>query len=91
MLFVAFATPRPGTLQQRLARRLQWRYPEGVRPVAEYWLQGSEYDVVSIVEADSVAPIMATLAAWDDLFDFRVAPAVTADEGLRLAQQMAKS
>ena len=43
---------------------------------AEYWLQASDPAVVAIFEADSVAPIIT------------VVPAVTAEEGLQLAQQM---
>ena len=45
---------------------------------------------LSIVEADSIAPIMAAVAAWDDVFDITIAPAVTAEEGLQLAQQLAQ-
>jgi hypothetical protein len=88
MLFIAMGKPRAGNPKERTARRMSWQYPEGLRAVAEYWPQGGEYAVISICEADSVAPIMATLAVWEDLLEFTVTPAVTAAEGLRLAQRM---
>jgi len=90
MLFVAMGKPKAGTPQERIARRAQWQYPEGMRAVAEYWPIGGEYTVITIAEADSIAPIMAVVTAWADVFDFTVTPAVTAEEGLRLAQQMMK-
>lgn len=88
MLFVTLLKPSGGTPQERAARRLQWQYPEGLRPVAEYWLQTTDPAVIAVYEADSVAPIMAVNIEWSDLFDITVVPAVTADEGLRLLQQM---
>ena len=91
MLFVSMAKVKAGTQQERIARRLQWKYPEGLRPVAEYWPIGCEYAVISVVEADSTASIMTALSAWNDVFDFTVAPVVRAEEGLEWAKQMMKS
>jgi len=88
MLFVALLKPKAGTPQERIARRLKWQYPAGVRPIAEYWLQTSDPDVAAIFEADNIAPIMAITTAWSDVFDITVVPAITAEEGLELAQQM---
>ena len=88
MLFVALLKATASTTNERIARRAQWQYPEGIRPVAEYWLQTADPTVIAIFETDSVAPIMATLAEWGDVFDISVVPAVTAEEGLQLAQQM---
>ena len=56
MLFVAVLKATAGTPAERIARRAQWNYPEGVKLVAEYWLQASDPDLVSVFEADSVAP-----------------------------------
>ena len=50
---------------------------------------GGEYEVITIAEADSIAPIMAAVGAWSDYFDFTITPAVTSEEGLQLAAQMA--
>ena len=88
MLFVSLAKVKAGTQEERMARRAQWQYPEGIRVVGEYWPVGGEYAVVTIAEADNLAPVMAAIGAWSDVFDFTITPAVTAEEGLRLAQQM---
>ena len=92
MLFVSLLKRRAGAAPvspaETIARRAAWQYPEGVRPVAEYWLQTCDPEVIAVFEADSVAPVMATTMAWADLFDITVVPAITAEEGLRLAQQM---
>ncbi len=88
MLFVALLKATASTTKERIARRAQWQYPDGIQPVAEYWLQTADPTVIGIFETDSVAPIMATLTEWGDVFDITVVPAVTAEEGLQLAQQM---
>ena len=88
MLFIALLKLKAGTPEENIARRAQWQYPEGVTPVAEYWPQTTDPAVVSIFEADSTAPIMAIFATWADVFDITIVPAVTAEEGLQLAQQM---
>lgn len=87
MLFAALGKVRSGTTKERVARRIGWKPPEGLRMVAEYWLQGDP-TIVYIAEADSVAPLMAATADWDDVFHWTVLPAVTAEEGLELAKQM---
>jgi len=88
MLFVALLKVRSGTIKERIARRVQWQPPEGMRMVAEYWLQSPDPNVITIAQADSIAPIMAAVADWDDFFDITVVPAITAEEGLELAKQM---
>ncbi len=90
MLFIVMGKPRGVGTKEGVTRRMQWKYPEGIHLVAEYWPQGGEYGVIIIAEADSIAPIMAALVAWEDVFQITVTPAVTAEEGLRLAQQMMK-
>lgn len=88
MLFVALLKPIAGDPKETIARRAKWQYPEGLRLVAEYWLQTSDPAVVAIYEADSVAPILAARVEWADVTESSVFPAVTAEEGLELAQQM---
>lgn len=88
MLYIAFLKPIASTPIERIGRRMQWEYPEGIQLVAEYWLQTNDPDVITIFEADSVAPIMVMTAEWGDVFDVTVVPAVTLEEGLALAQQM---
>jgi hypothetical protein len=88
MLFVAIINAKAGSPKERITRRAQWQYPEGVKPIAEYWLQTASPSVVSIFEADNIAPIMATTTEWGDVFDINVFPAITASDGLKLAKQM---
>jgi len=88
MLFAAVLKLKAGTSQERVARRMKWQMPEGMKPVAEYWLQTVDPHVISIFEADSVAPIMEIFVGWDDFFDITVVPAVTAEDGLELVKQM---
>ena len=89
MLFVVVLRAHPGTPNERAARRMQWDYPEGVKPVAEYWLQTDDPSVISVVEAANVGLLTALRMAWDDLLDIGVFPAVTAEQGLELLKQMA--
>ncbi|MFC2082024.1 DUF3303 domain-containing protein [Candidatus Bipolaricaulota bacterium] len=91
MLFVATLKGIQGTGKERMERRLKWQYPEGVKPIAEYWLQGDDPTVIGVFEADSVAPIFLIRAVWGDVFDVTVVPAVTAEEGLQLAQKLGGS
>jgi len=86
MLFVALLKPMAETPESRTARRVEWQYPEGIHPVAEYWLQTSDPQVIAIFEADHVGAIMGLTAAWNDVFDITVVPAVTAEEGLQMVQ-----
>jgi hypothetical protein len=89
MLFVALGNARAGTSRERIARRLQWSYPEGMRVIGEYWLQTPTPTIIAIAEADSIGPIMAATSAWDDVVGWTVVPAVSAEEGMELAKKMA--
>ena len=89
MLFVALCRLRPGTdPKEPMERRLEWQHPEGSEVVAEYWLQTSDPEVILVVQTDSVASIMGMIAAWGDLYEITVAPAVAAEEGLQIVKQM---
>lgn len=92
MLFISILTAKPGLApeqsQEGLRRRLQWTPPEGIKILGEYWLQGAPGRVIAISEASSPGPIMMVNAAWGDIFDIEVIPAVTAEEGLKLAEPM---
>jgi hypothetical protein len=88
MLFVALGKVRAGTVRERIARRLEWQYPEGAKLVAEYWLQIPDPQLIAVVEADNIAPIMAAITPWDDVFDFTIVPAVGAEEGMEIARRM---
>ena len=91
MLFVTILTGKPDLppelAQQGLPRRLEWKPPEGIKILAEYWLQEAPGRVVVISEAESAAPLMQINLQWGDLFDIEVIPAISAEEGLKLAAQ----
>ncbi len=88
MLLVMLGSLRAGTVRERTERRLKWTYPPGAKLVAEYWLQIPDPNVISIVEADDIGPIMAGTSQWDDVFTWRVVPAVTAEQGMEIAKKM---
>lgn len=88
MLFVLLLETKPGTtFQEGGTRRLQWQYPEGMEVLAEYWLETDSPRVVSIVEAESMAPFGAIRMHWGDLFEIDVFPAVTAEQGMEMVRQ----
>lgn len=90
MLFVSLMTAKPGaTAAARRARRLEWKYPEGMRVVAEYWLATEDPRVVLVSEADDPAVIFQAIGDWDDVFTIDVFPAVTAEEGIASARRAA--
>jgi hypothetical protein len=89
MLFVALYSPKPDTTPtQSLERRMKWNPPEGMKKIAEYWLPNSTPHVIIIFEADNYGAIMAANMPWGDLMEYSVFPAITGEEGLKLAQQM---
>jgi hypothetical protein len=63
-----------------LERRADTRYPDGVSILAEYWPIGGMFDVVSIISATKVTPVMELVAEWSQHFDINIRPAVAADE-----------
>jgi hypothetical protein len=88
MLFLTVARAKPGfTKDERIARRIEYLYPEGVEVLAEYWTPVNDPAVIVITEAETVEPIFEALGAWDKYFDFTVVPAMTAEKGLNLAYQ----
>ena len=62
--------------------------PAGAKIVAEYWLQTADPSVIIVFETDNIGHIMAASAAWADVFEISVCPAVTAEEGLQMLQTM---
>ena len=87
MLFVALLKRKVPT-KEALPRRLEWKAPEGVRSVAEYWLQTPDPAVILVFEGESVTSMLQTTSAWDDLFDISIVPAITAEDGSKAAKQL---
>jgi len=92
MEFVALLRFRPSVSSAdrdaALMRRAAWQYPEGIKPIAEYWPMAGDQQVVTIFTADSIAPIMDVEFEWNDVFDVTVYPTVSAEEGLRIGPDM---
>ncbi len=91
MLYVSFMSWKSGLTQEQqqaaLARRADYQFPAGYRRVTEYWPAGPTA-VVGVFEADSYAPIMQIVMDWQDVFDFAIYPATTAEEGLKIGAQI---
>jgi len=88
MLFVTLLKRKPHmTRRATTERRLDWKFPEGVHVIGEYWLPAGDYDVITITEGDDAASIYRALADWDEVFDARVFPVITAEEGIALARR----
>ncbi len=85
MLFVGIMKNRR-PFAEIVPRRLDYRLPEGMEAVAEYWVEPDT--VVLVFETDSNAAITALTSAWDDVFEMTIAPAMTAQDGIALAKEM---
>jgi hypothetical protein len=49
MLFVVIGKPKAAsTGKERIARRVSWEYPAGMRMVAEYWPMCTEAAVIAV-------------------------------------------
>jgi hypothetical protein len=93
MLVVALLTLRSDAppLRERLQRRVSWQYPPSVQVVGEYWLNGAPPEhprIITILETENAASLLPIQAAWSDMYDIAVFPALTAEEGLKLASQL---
>jgi hypothetical protein len=69
-------------------RRAAWQYPQGIRPIAEYWPMASSVQVISIFSADSLDKVMELVFEWNDVFDIAVHPAVSAEDGLKIGPKV---
>ena len=90
MLYVTLMTRKAGTTlgrKESRARRVTWKYPEGMKVLGEYWVPSDDPSVVMIAEAESLAPVYRAMEDWDDVFEFRVFPAITAEAGIAMARQ----
>jgi hypothetical protein len=91
MLFVILSNSKNGTCKERVARRIQWKNPEGTNLIAEYWLTTEYPNVIQIVETDNVQLLLNAIAEWDDVFDISIYPAITGEVGMINAQEMMKN
>ena len=88
MLYAFVANYLPGTTEAQrdgaLARRAQWKWPEGTKSVAEFWSLGNAPLVYSVFEANDVAAVWRVAADWNDVFDIAIVPVVSAEQGLKI-------
>ena len=88
MLYAFVANFQPGTTEAQrdgaLARRAQWKWPDGTKPVAEFWSFGNAPLVYSVFEADDVTAVWRMTADWNDVFAIDIVPVMTAEQGLQL-------
>ena len=88
MLFVSLLKRMRGTSQQSAELRMKWQPPDGVKPVAEYWLQSSSINVVYVFETDSSDALLEMRTYWAEIYDIETFPAVPGDRGLAVLQRM---
>ncbi len=86
MLFVALIRVKPQAEGRRFTRRATWKYPAGIKRVAEYWLPNNDIRSIVIFESDSAVPVMQSFYDWSDLYDITIVPAITEEQGLGIAQ-----
>ena len=88
MLFVTLCTVRPGTTETAMRRRLEWRPPEGVKLVSEYWLPTDSPRVIITLEGNDPRQIFQGQSGWDDIFEMKTFPAITGEQGLEMSRAM---
>ena len=90
MLFVTMMTYKTHLTRQQIdeasQHRARWTYPVGLELIAEYWVQGSP-QVITIVDAEDIGPVLAANYTWADVYDINTHPALTVNDGLRALQQ----
>jgi hypothetical protein len=98
MLYAFVANYKPGITEEQqdrgLARRVQWKYPTGVKAVAEFWAMGVSPGgplVYSVFEADDITAIWRLVADWNDIFDITIVPVVTVEQGLKIGPEVLAS
>jgi Protein of unknown function (DUF3303) len=79
------------TFATGVPRRMDWKYPDGLKVEAEYWTSTQDPAVFLVAQTDEIAPLISLSADWDDLFDITITPCLTAEEGLAMGRQLATS
>lgn len=73
-------------MMECIGRRTEYTYPEGIKPIAEYWPAGvgTEHPaVVAIFEAEDFSPFLAMEMLWSEYFLMRWFPIVDAEKGVK--------
>ena len=94
MKFVALWSLKEGGDQTKLAevlgRRAEYKFPKGVKVIAEYWSSKRSPAVVSIFESDDAAALMINTVVWVDALDVDIYPVSTWESALeKLSKHLA--
>ena len=81
-LFNVKESVTPAKLGETIARRAEYKFPEGIKLIAEYW-SPSQPAVIAIVEAPDATALMMNTINWLDTFDVQVLPVSDYQEGLQ--------
>jgi hypothetical protein len=87
MKFVALWSLKEHVAQEELAemmgRRSDFKFPKGMKLIAEYWSPQASPAVVSIFESDDTSALMVNAVAWSDVMDVEIFPVTEWEEGLK--------
>lgn len=86
MQYISLLKARKGISREMLARRASWRYPEGLRPIAEYWMNAEGLVVIAVYEADDLTVVDKANSQWSDIFEITTASAISAETALPFAE-----
>ena len=83
--FLTFRSSVPAAERDgALMRRAAWQYPDGIDVIAEYWPLSDGPQVVIIFSTDDPAALMQLEFEWTDVFDVKISPALSAEQGLAI-------
>jgi hypothetical protein len=68
------------------ARRAEWKYPEGIKVLGEWW-RASAPQICVVFEAQQYDPILALTSEWSDFMEMDISPCTTPDAGLAAARK----
>ena len=91
MKVIALFDMKEGATQAKvaeaIARRTEYKFPEGTKLISEYWTPVGSPAVIAVIEATEPAALMMNSLAWLDVFDVHIYPVTEWQEG---AQKLGK-
>ena len=91
MLLLSIVRPAVGSSgQMRTERRVNWKLPDGVTKLAEYWLQSAEITAIAVFETDAPEKLFESKFYFSDAYTIDTFPAVTAEDGMKIVEAMRK-
>ena len=88
MQYISLLKARNGISKEMLARRASWRYPEGLRPIAEYWMNAEGLVVIAVYELGDFTVLDKVNSQWSDIFEISTAPAISVEKAMYLAERL---